>query len=548
MSDATSAPARYGEQRRGRGQRMSNAATTHIRLLGGFEVIVDGRAVDASSWTRRNAASLVKLLALAPGHRMHREQVLDALWPDDDIDDATPKLHKAAHFARRAVGCATTIVLRGDTVVLLPDTTVTVDALEFERRVSTALRTDDGALLAQAVDEFGNGELLPADPYDGWLDEPRRQLHRLYADALRRLERWDDVLSIEPADERAHLAKMRRFVAAGDHAAAIRQYELIESVLRDELGTSPSPELAMLRRTLVVPPVEPAPRLEWALDGTQQIRFCYTADKTRLAYAEVGTGPPLVKAANWLTHLDYDWDSIVWRHWLRAFASTHRLVRYDERGCGLSDWDTQSFSLEHWVEDLETVVDAAGLDRFPVLGISQGAAVAVKYAARHPERVSCLVLYGGYVQGRVIRARTDDERRRAALLPQLAELGWGTDDPSFRQVFTARFMPEGTAEQWRAFNELQRCTTSPANAAAFLRVTDMIDVTDDARRVSAPALILHARGDLMPPVDQGRQLAALIPDSRFVTLDSKNHLLLEHEPAWTRFLVEVERFLDDHGA
>jgi pimeloyl-ACP methyl ester carboxylesterase len=222
-------------------------------------------------------------------------------------------------------------------------------------------------------------------------------------------------------------------------------------------------------------------------------------------------------------------------------------VRYDERGCGLSDWDTQSFSLDHWVEDLETVVDAAGLDRFPLLGISQGAAVAVRFAARHPERVSCLVLYGGYVFGRMKRGRTDDEKRSAALLPQLAELGWGTDDPSFRQVFTARFMPDGTAEQWRAFSELLRRTTSPTNAAAFLRAFGAIDVTDDAPLVTAPTLILHARGDMVPPIDQGRQLAALIPDSRFVTLDSKNHLLLEHEPAWTRFLVEVERFLHEHA-
>jgi pimeloyl-ACP methyl ester carboxylesterase len=273
----------------------------------------------------------------------------------------------------------------------------------------------------------------------------------------------------------------------------------------------------MLRRTLNSSQLEPSSRPELAFDGTQQIRFCYTADKTRLAYAEVGTGPPLVKAANWLTHLDYD-------------------------------WDTQSFSLEHWVEDLETVVDAAGLGRFPLLGISQGAAVAVTFAARHPERVSCLVLYGGYVFGRMKRGRTDDEKRSAALLPQLAELGWGTDDPSFRQVFTARFMPDGTAEQWRAFSELLRRTTSPTNAAAFLRAFGAIDVTDEAPRVTAPTLILHARGDMVPPIDQGRQLAALIPDSRFVTLDSKNHLLLEHEPAWTRFLVEVERFLHEHEA
>ncbi|HUP75196.1 MAG TPA: alpha/beta fold hydrolase [Acidimicrobiales bacterium] len=524
-----------------------SASTIHIRLLGGFEATVNGQAVDATSWSRRSAASLVKLLALTPGHRLHREQVIDALWPDDMVDDATPKLHKAAHFARRALVGPASIVLRGDSVALLPDATVTVDALEFERCVTLALRNDDASLLARAVAEHGGGDLLPTDLYDSWTDEPRRQLRRLYADALRRLDRWDDVLAIEPTDERAHLARMRAFVAAGDHAAAIRQYDALESVLRNELAASPSPEAALLRRTLVAPLVETARRSLVEFDTTQQIRFCYTADKTRLAYAEIGAGPPLVKAANWLSHLDYDWDSIVWRHWLRALAGTHRLVRYDERGCGLSDWNSQSFSLEHWVEDLETVVDAAGLDKFPLLGVSQGAAVAVKFAARHPERVSCLVLYGGFVFGPVKRGRTDEERRRAELLPQLAELGWGTDEPSFRQVFTARFMPDGTTEQWRAFNELQRRTTSPENAAKFLNAVAHIDVTEDAQRVSVPALILHARGDQLPPIDQGRQLAALIPNSKFVPLDSNNHLLLEHEPAWTRFLLEVERFLDEHG-
>ena len=516
-----------------------------IRLLGGFEVVVGGRPVDAARWTRRRAAALVKLLALAPARTMHREQVIDALWPDDRVDTATPKLHKAAHFARKALGDGSAIVLRGELVALFPDAAITVDAVEFEHRIVDALRSDDNTALARAVDTFGPVELLPGDPYDTWLDESRRQLRRLHTDALRRLERWDEVLAIDAADERAHRAKMRGFIAAGDHAAAIRQYEYLKSVLRDEFGAAPSPDTEMLRRTLIAP-ARPAPwRHDPDLDRPQQIRFCRTADKVQLAYAEVGTGRPLVKAANWMTHLEYDWDSLVWRHWLRALAVDHQLIRYDERGCGLSDWDIDTFAIDHWVEDLATVVDHLGLDRFPLLGISQGGAVAVRFAARYPERVSCLVLYGSYVHGRMRRGRTDEDRRRTALLPQLAELGWGTDDASFRQVFTARFMPDGTAEQWRAFNELQRHTTSPANAAAFLEAFGRIDVSDDARRVTAPTLVLHARDDHLVPVDQGRQLAALIPNSRSVTLDSNNHLLLEHEPAWTQFLAEVERFLAD---
>jgi pimeloyl-ACP methyl ester carboxylesterase/DNA-binding winged helix-turn-helix (wHTH) protein len=263
----------------------------------------------------------------------------------------------------------------------------------------------------------------------------------------------------------------------------------------------------------------------------QRIQFCTTPDGVQLAYATVGHGPPLVKVANWLTHLDYDWESLVWRHWWRDLSAGHRLVRYDERGCGLSDRDVDDFSLDTWVGDLETVVDAAGLDRFPLLGISQGGPVAMIYAARHPERVSGLILYGTYAEG------------EARLLVQLVRLGWGHDTPAFRQVFASQFMPEGTIEQWEAFDELQRMTTSPGNAVRFMETFQTVDVVDVARAVSVPTLVLHARRDARIPVAEGRRLAALIPGSRFVPLESPNHLLLGDEPAWPRFMDEVEAFL-----
>jgi pimeloyl-ACP methyl ester carboxylesterase len=275
----------------------------------------------------------------------------------------------------------------------------------------------------------------------------------------------------------------------------------------------------------------------------QEIRFCTTGDGTRLAYATSGTGPPLVKAANWLSHLDYDWESPVWRHWLAELSRRFRLIRYDERGCGLSDWDIGRFSFDDWVDDLEAVADAAGLDRFPLLGISQGGPVAIAYAVRHPERVSHLVLLGSYAQGRRKRARTSGELDLTEARIDVVRLGWGRPDPTYRQILIARFLPDATQEQWRSFDELQRRSTSPENAWRFVDEFANIDVTDLAPKLTVPTLIMCARREPDNRFEQARLLAALIPKSRLVPLDSCNHLLPERDPAWKHFLAEIDRFL-----
>ena len=282
-----------------------------------------------------------------------------------------------------------------------------------------------------------------------------------------------------------------------------------------------------------VPPTPPA----------QEIRVCTTVDGIRLADATSGAGPPLVKAAHWLSHLDYDWESPVWRHWLTELSNRFRLVRYDERGCGLSDWDIQRFVFDDWVADLEAVVDAAGLERFSLLGISQGGPVAIAYAVRHPERVSRLVLLGAYAQGRRKRARTSDELQLAEARIDMVRLGWGRPDPTYRQIFVARFLPDATQEQWRSFDELQRRSTSPENAWRFVDEFGNIDVTDIAPRLTVPTLIMCSRREPDNNFEQSRLLAALIPGSRLVPLDSSNHLLPERDPAWKHFLAEIDAFL-----
>ncbi|CAN5455285.1 alpha/beta fold hydrolase [soil metagenome] len=286
----------------------------------------------------------------------------------------------------------------------------------------------------------------------------------------------------------------------------------------------------------------PAPRHE------QDIRFCRAHDGSRIAYASVGSGPPLFKAANWLSHLDLEWESPVWSHWWEGLARGRRLIRYDERGCGLSDWDVPSSSFDDWVNDLETVVDAIGLERFPLLGVSQGGAVAIAYAARHPERVTRLVLSGAYARGREVRASDPVEQAAAALDLDLARVGWAQQDPSFLRVFASQFLPDGTQQDWEDFTEFQRVTTSPENGVRFFEEFSRIDVSDIAGQVTCPTLILHSRGDLRVPTSQAAELATSIPDSRLVMLDSNNHLLTAAEPAWPAFLTQVESFLAPHVA
>ena len=284
------------------------------------------------------------------------------------------------------------------------------------------------------------------------------------------------------------------------------------------------------------PPPEPAP-------PQQHIAFCRAADGVRLAYAVVGEGPPLVRAANWMTHLGYDIESPVWKHWVRDLSLKYTFIRYDERGCGLSDWDATDFSFDDWVGDLESVVEALGLERFPLLGVSQGGAVAVAYAARHPERVSRLVLCSAYSRGRAVRAVGEEEKRAAELDLDLARVGWGRDDPAFRQVFAAQFLPDGTRADWAAFDQLQRRTTSPENAVRFLEEFSRIDVREQARDVSCPTLIMHSRDDRRVPMRFGEELAALIPDAQLVALNSNDHLLAASEPAWQVFRDELDAFL-----
>ncbi len=275
----------------------------------------------------------------------------------------------------------------------------------------------------------------------------------------------------------------------------------------------------------------------------QHVRYVTARDGTRLAWAEAGTGPVVVKAANWMTHLEYEWSSPVWKHWLQFFSTNFRFVRFDERGCGMSDWTPGApLTLDQWASDLELVVDAARpAEPVTLLGISQGAATCIQYALQHPERVARLILYGGYAHGAFKRDVPDAAVAHRAMV-DLVRVAWARDNPTFRQVFTSRFIPGGTHEQLEWYNDLCLKTTTGEIAASLLEARGHMDIAASLADVRVPTLVLHARNDQVVPVSEGRFLASHIPGAEFVELDSRNHVLLEPEPAWARFQEAVLNF------
>jgi class 3 adenylate cyclase/pimeloyl-ACP methyl ester carboxylesterase len=276
----------------------------------------------------------------------------------------------------------------------------------------------------------------------------------------------------------------------------------------------------------------------------QDIRFCQTRDGVQLAYARIGAGPPLVKTGNWMTHVEFDFDSPIWRPFYRELSRDHTFFRYDARGNGLSDREIPDVCFENFVDDLETVVDAAAIDRFALMGMSQGCAVAIAYAIRYPERVSHLVLLGGYALGWKKRARTQADKDAGEAMLTLVRLGWGQENPAFRQMFTSQFIPGCSKEQADWFNEFQRISCSPADAARNLIANGEVDVTSLLAQVRVPTLVMHARQDARVPFELSRRMAAGIPGARLVPLESQNHVLLEGDPAFAQFFGELRGFLE----
>jgi len=528
-----------------------------VRLIGDLEVIRNGESVKLPS--SRKTRALLAYLILNPGsHR--RERLCEIFWqvPDNPRGALRWSLSKLRHVVDEE---DTKRIVADRDYVAFDASDTRIDIVSLREAVSEnnwpSFKTEDLKKFAATMSRgFLNGLDLSDQPDFGHFLSTEREavrvLHRdLLLELIRRLRsspgeavRWLQMLvEIEPYSLQAHHALIEMLVKTGRKKDAERQLNSSLSILKDieDIDVSALKHAAAgnpaQSNSVVFASSAPGPS---GLD--QQIRFCKTADGTKIAYATVGNGPPLIKTANWLNHLDFDWESPVWTHVFSALADGRTLIRYDARGNGLSDWDIEDFTLERQVEDLEAVVEATGVERFPLLGISQGCAISAVYAARYPEKVSKLILVGGYVKGWNRIGKPDVVRQTEAMMTLIA-IGWGKDHPAFRQMFTSMFMPDAPAENQSWFNELQRISTTPQNAVKLLRAVGDLDVSDVLGDIQAPTLVMHARGDLRIPFDSGRELAGGIPGARFVTLDTDNHIMHAGDPAWPIALREINEFL-----
>ena len=524
-----------------------------IQTFGALRVCYKGE--DMPLPTSRKTRALLGFLAIS-GSPQRRDRLCEIFW--DVPDDPRGALRWSLSKLRSVVNIGEVIRLLADRErVQLDNSLIEVDF----QAVADAAR-DENAIASDLEDAWQTAskllledcELPNQTSFAAWLEQHRNEAVRFRLKIARSLatrpgldpevsERWAERwLADAPFDATAaqFAVQSRRRLGREHEATALAKQ--LEQTFHD--ADLPLPDWNSPQPHIEPEHLVPVITTDDSLAPRQSVRFVTAKDGTSLAWATVGTSnnPPLVKAANWLSHLELDWEAPIWSPLFRNLATTFQLIRYDERGCGLSDWDVPELSQDTFVSDLETVVDAAGLDTFPLLGISQGAAVSVEYAARHPERVSKLILFGGYSAGWRHTAKPEEFREREAVMV-LTETGWGRTNPAYRHMFSQTFMPEATLEELAWFDEFQRNTTSPRNAVRFLDAFANIDIRHRLKDVQAPTLVIHCRDDLRIPLSSGRDIAAQIPNAEFVTLDSPNHLLLGREPASQKFVECVRRFL-----
>lgn len=499
-----------------------------VSLLGGLRVVSGGREISLPA--SRKVRSLFAFL-IVTGRPQRRETLCELLWdrpadPKAGLRWALTKLRKVINTPDR------TRILANRERVQIDTDGIRIDFRHIQSRLQESRSLLSVKDLRQIAEQLNSGLMEGLDgsgdeKFDAWLTAERKEAEGVRVEALEKLATHPELTPTQ-AQKWLHLWQSADPVG----------FERFERL-------APDPPVANSDFT------RRQSRHGTDLHGAsrpvhQCIGFCTARDGAKIAYATMGSGPPLLKAANWLNHLELDCSTPIWGGGFAAIAQNRTFVRYDERGCGLSDWDVKDLSFNAFVEDLELVVDKLGLDRFPLLGISQGCAVSIEYAVRYPERVTCLVLVGGFAAGWRHAASPEEQERREALI-KLTELGWGSDNSAYRRIFSQTFMPDASTDDLDWFDEFQRLTTSASNAARFQDAFGRINVLDRLKKVRTPTIVFHSRQDQRIPFSQGREIASEIQGAQFVPLESRNHILVEYEPAWRVFCETAIRFISEKG-
>jgi pimeloyl-ACP methyl ester carboxylesterase/DNA-binding SARP family transcriptional activator len=502
-----------------------------LRVIGDFQVTRDGQPLDLPP-SRKTRALLAYLAVTARPHQ--RERLCEIFW--DIPDDPRGALRWSLSKIRQVLGGDEFVLSAGRNAVAL---NLETDYARLAPLVKSDLSAHSTEELEAALASIRGGFLADLSlercfDYEAWRQAIASEVEIVELGILRELvERLEN----EPRRALPFAQRLRRLVPHDVSLAA--EIEMLEEKVRSAAaqasGRAPQPASP-------APPQGPSKPAASPQDPGRAVQFCRALDGTRLAYASTGSGPAILRAAHWMSHLTFDWDSPIWRHWMRELSRNNRLVRYDERCNGLSQRHVVDISFDTMVSDLECVVEATGLDRFTLLGLSQSCAVSIAYAIRHPDKVSGMILYGGYVKGWRARGDAGEIATREAVATLMRE-SWGKPNPMFRQAFCSMFIPGATHEHFAWMDDLMLRTVSPDDAWRLQNAFSVIDVSGLLEKVRVPTLVLHARDDNVAPVESGRTMAAGIPGARFIELESQNHILLEGEPAFEEFIDHVRAFI-----
>ncbi|MDX8527446.1 alpha/beta fold hydrolase [Mesorhizobium sp. MSK_1335] len=503
-----------------------------LRVLGDFQVTRNGQSLDLPP-SRKTRALLAYLAVTARQHQ--RERLCEIFW--DIPDDPRGALRWSLSKIRQVLGGESALVTDRNAVALNVETDYARLAPLVKADLSSRTTEELEAVAASIHGGFlADLSLERCFEYEAWRQAIASECEIVELGILRELV---ERLANEPRRALPFARRLSCLVPDDERLAAEAEAleDKVRSVAAQPTGRAPQPA----SRT---PPQSPSKPAGSPQDPGRAVQFCRALDGTRLAYASTGSGPAILRAAHWMSHLTFDWDSPIWRHWMLELSRRNRLVRYDERCNGLSQRHVVDISFETMVSDLECVAEASGLDRFTLLGLSHGCAVSIAYAIRHPERVSGMILYGGYVKGWRARGDAGEIATREAAATLMRE-NWGRPNPMFRRAFCSMFIPGATHEHFAWMDELMLRTVSPDDAWRLQSASSVIDVSELLDKVRVPTLVLHARDDNVAPVESGRTMAAGISGARFIELESQNHILLEGEPAFEEFIDHVRAFIDE---